>query len=460
MKSNLKVPPAPLAKYQFDVFIIGSGPIVLEFIKESSKFPLKIGISKNLKRWGSDARIVKALHNATLGKKPINFENLQKSVSKLIEFLEQQETEELAKYKVKIYDSNPIFVDSHTIIFQKTKTTVTAKYIIIATGTFQEQIEVSDLSLNVLTTDNFIQIPQKPGSILIIGGLTPLSVEYAGILAKCGYKVTLLSKTMFLRGYDAEIIKKIETSLINLGVRIVKGAILGDAKKAENGRILAKLQPLKGEDTSNFEEFDTILVAGNRTGDTEKLELAKIGINPASNGKIKVNEDDQTTIPSIFALGDCVFNKPEYDNLGEKAANLLAQRLFTKSAKKLDSLHFGYAFLTPTEYGYWGYNEEDAIKFIGKNDIEVFYTNLDIRNEDGEQRYAKIIVTKCENPEIKGFHYFGDNAAIIIKEFEKICEANERNIKKLLEKNLICHDSIIELKNKRDPLSSAKKQLS
>lgn len=68
----------------------------------------------------------------------------------------------------------------------------------------------------------------------------------------------------------------------------------------------AKTGEIRGEKI-----FDTVLCAVGRNADSEKLGAKEIGIKVYENGKILANEDDTTSVPNIFAIGDVCHGRLE-----------------------------------------------------------------------------------------------------------------------------------------------------
>lgn len=67
-----------------------------------------------------------------------------------------------------------------------------------------------------------------------------------------------------------------------------------------------KVVTYKQNESEHEEAYDTVLFAIGRSADTQGLELDKIGLKTAKNGKIIANEDDTTNIENVYAIGDVV----------------------------------------------------------------------------------------------------------------------------------------------------------
>jgi thioredoxin reductase (NADPH) len=104
-------------------------------------------------------------------------------------------------------------------------------------------------------------------------------------------------------------------------VRLVKGVTPEKIEKLPSGKLLVTFGSVQ-------EEFDTVLCAVGRYADAEGLQLNSINItvNPKS-GKIDC-QNEQTSTPNIYAIGDVVHGAPELTPVAIWAGRLLAKRLF------------------------------------------------------------------------------------------------------------------------------------
>ena len=73
--------------------------------------------------------------------------------------------------------------------------------------------------------------------------------------------------------------------------------------------------------------FDTVLFAIGRTADTHLLNLQEVGVKTAPNGKIIAEDNDVTSVPNIYAIGDVCQGRLELTPTAIMAGRLLADRL-------------------------------------------------------------------------------------------------------------------------------------
>lgn len=133
---------------------------------------------------------------------------------------------------------------------------------------------------------------------------------------------------------------------------------------------------------------DTIMVAIGRDCDPTSMNVEKAGVKfSVKSNKIvgRANEKERTNIDHIYALGDIVEGVPELMPVAQKSGKLLAHRIKLRGELKpipeaqiLENFSTDYDFIpttvfSPTEYGYIGLNEEEAIKKHGMDNVEVYH---------------------------------------------------------------------------------------
>lgn len=257
-----------------------------------------------------------------------------------------------------------------------------------------------------------------PGKTLVVGA-SYIALECGGFLAGLGNDVTVMVRSILLRGFDRDIADKIGEFMADAKpnpTKFIKGKVPQSIEKLASGRLL-----VRWEGNPDGEEFDTVLGAIGRNADTHKLGLEKAGVVAEKNGKIKcVNE--QTNVSNIYAIGDVVYGCPELTPVAIQAGRLLADRLYSNNNVAMDYNTIATTVFTPLEYGAIGMSEEEAVEFCGgESEIEVFHSNFTplewtvCENRPQSKCYAKLVCDKREGQNLKvlGLHILGPNAGEI-----------------------------------------------
>jgi thioredoxin reductase (NADPH) len=309
-------------------------------------------------------------------------------------------------------------IDSHTIELTDKKGNVekvTSKYILICTGGRPSYPNIPGAKEFCITSDDLFSLKKPPGKTLIIGA-SYIAVECSGILASLGYDTTIMVRSMLLRGFDRDMAKRVEDILIHDGIKFFNKCTPEKFSKNPNGTIRVEYQNENGEKLSD--EFDTVLLAVGRKANTQNLNLEKIGIKLSKNGKIIVDEYEQTSINNIYSIGDCAEGRPELAPPVIMAGKLLSRRLFNGDREIVDYNNIATTIYSSIEYGSCGMSEEKAKEYYGKDNIKVYHSEFTpvewtIDPENEMTCYIKVIVNTYEYDKVVGFHIFSPNAGEI-----------------------------------------------
>jgi len=170
----------------------------------------------------------------------------------------------------------------------------------------------------VVTSDDLFMLPKPPGKTLIVGA-SYIALECAGFLAAFGFDVTVMVRSILLRGFDQELANKIGEYMERHKVKFIREAIPVKIEKTADDKRLVSWAAKETDKPIGTDTFDTVLLAVGRNADTKNLGLEKVGVKTEKNGKIVCQDNDSTTVPSVFAIGDCVFGRLELTPAAIKA---------------------------------------------------------------------------------------------------------------------------------------------
>jgi len=251
----------------------------------------------------------------------------------------------------------------------------------------------------------------------LVVGASYIALECAGFLAGLGLDVTVMVRSILLRGFDRDIADKIGNDMEkNHHVKFTRGVVPERIVKNGDGTKTVHWTG-GGSDT-----YDTVLAAIGRYADTSKLglDIAGVQIN-SKNGKIICN-NEQTNVPHIYAIGDVVLGVPELTPVAIQSGKMLANRLYKQNVSEaMDYNLIATTVFTPTEYGAIGLSEEDAIAKFGKDSIEVYhssFTPLEWSLTAGRPEntcYAKLVCDKNDDERVLGLHYLGPDAGEVVQ---------------------------------------------
>uniref|UniRef100_A0A673M5Q2 Thioredoxin reductase 1, cytoplasmic-like n=1 Tax=Sinocyclocheilus rhinocerous TaxID=307959 RepID=A0A673M5Q2_9TELE len=301
-------------------------------------------------------------------------------------------------YRVSLRDKNVNYVNAYAEFVEphKIKATnkrgkemfYTAAKFVLATGERPRYLGIPGDKEYCITSDDLFSLPYCPGKTLVVGA-SYVALECGGFLAGLGLDVTVMVRSILLRGFDQDMANR-----------------AGDCMETHGVKFLRKFVPTKVD-------LDFAL---------PMLTFELFSVPPSRNGKIPVNDEEQTSVPHIYAIGDILEGKWELTPVAIQAGKLLARRLFAGASLKCDYVNVPTTVFTPMEYGSCGYPEEKAVEIYGQQNLEIYHSlfwplEFTVAGRDNNRCYAKIICNKLDNERVIGFHYLGPNAGEVTQGF-------------------------------------------
>jgi dihydrolipoyl dehydrogenase len=143
---------------------------------------------------------------------------------------------------------------------------------------------------------------QVPKSLLVIGA-GAIGVEFAYFYNTFGSSVTVVEMMpTILPIEDKEISDLLAKSFKKNGIQLLTGTKVVSLKAGDD-EVNTILENSKGERSEN--KAEVALMAVGVMGNTEGLGLEKLGVK-VERGSIPVNENFQTNIPGVYAIGDVI----------------------------------------------------------------------------------------------------------------------------------------------------------
>ncbi|XP_040214922.1 thioredoxin reductase 3 [Rana temporaria] len=438
--------------YDYDLIVIGGGSGGLACSKEAAALGKKVMVLDYVvptplgASWGLGGTCVnvgcipkKLMHQAALLGQALkdsrkfgweyeeqvshNWDTMRQNIQDYIGSLNWGYRVSLRDKNVRYENAYAEFVEPHKIKATNRKgkeSFFTAAKFVVATGERPRYLDIPGDKEFCITSDDLFSLSYCPGKTLVVGA-SYVALECAGFLAGIGLDVTVMVRSIFLRGFDQEMAEKAGTHMETHGVKFLKKFVPTAIEELEPGtpgriRVVAKSTE---SDQVIEEEYNTVLIAVGRDSCTKNIGLEKIGVKiNERNGKIPVNDEEQTNVPYVYAIGDILEGKWELTPVAIQAGRYLARRLYGDSNVKCDYINVPTTVFTPMEYGCCGYSEEKAIEVFGEENLEVYHTlfwplEWTVPGRDNNQCYAKIICNKEDYERVVGFHVLGPNAGEI-----------------------------------------------
>jgi dihydrolipoamide dehydrogenase len=294
------------------------------------------------------------------------------------------------------------------------KQVLKTKNIMIATGSEVTPLPGIDVDEKLIcSSTGALNLPKIPKTMAVIGAGV-IGLELGSVWRRLGAEVTVIEYLdVILPGMDAEISKTMGSTLKKQGMKLKLKTKVKDAKKSKSNVTLT-LEPSDGSKTETL-KADVVLVAIGRRPFTAKLGLNNLGISVDERGFILVDEDYQTNVEGIYAVGD-VIGGVMLAHKAEDEGSVCAEIISGQSGHINYNAVPGIVYTHP-EVAYVGKNEEQlkdaGIKYnVGKFP---FAANSRARTNADAVGFVKILADK-ETDTLLGCHIIGPQAGDLIQE--------------------------------------------
>ena len=322
---------------------------------------------------------------------------------------------EMLLKKVNVIYGRASLVDAHTVEVNGER--IESDYIILATGSVSASLPIEGADLCV-TSREMLELSSVPGRLIVIGGGV-IGLELASVYRSFGSEVTVVEfcKNILPR-FDDDIAKRLKQSLVKRGIRIETSAQVQAVKKVGGSYSVCYTQKEKPCEV----EGDMVLMAVGRRPNTDSLNLADLGIEFGRRGVV-VNSYMQTSVPSIYAIGDLVGGMMLAHAAtfhGKRALNhILAGQPAEGPVDGIDLSLVPAAVFTSPEAACAGLTEAECegreIKVL-KSFFRANGKAVSMGETDG---FCKLIVD-TGNGLILGCHMYGAESSILIQEMSAI----------------------------------------
>jgi len=187
----------------------------------------------------------------------------------------------------------------------KRKQVLKTDNIMIATGSDVAPLPGVDIDeKKIVSSTGALSLPKVPKNLVVIGAGV-IGLELGSVWRRLGAEVTVIEfLDVVLPGMDAEVSKHMQRILKKQGMAFKLKTKVTGAKSTRAGVTLT-MEPRDGGDSETL-KADVVLVAIGRRPYTEGLGLEKAGVEMDAHGFVTVDEDYQTNVEGIFAIGDVI----------------------------------------------------------------------------------------------------------------------------------------------------------
>ena len=299
---------------KYDILIIGAGPGGYEMAAEAAHRGLNVAIVERGELGGTclnrgciptkalcrNAKVLNLLHDAeAFG---VSISGMEVDYAKAVERKDAVVTQLrdgigmlLNNPQITVMQGEAKLIDAHTVSVGGEN--VEAQNIVIATGSAPKALPIEGAEF-AMTSDDILAMTTLPKSLCVIGGGV-IGMEFAGIFSSFGVEVSVVEFCKeILPPFDKDVAKRLRTVMGKRGVDIKVGAGVKSIAKSENGYTVT--YEAKGKEQA-IECKAVLMAVGRKPVIPEGVEA--LGIEVSRRG-IEVNDNMQTAVPSIYAIGD------------------------------------------------------------------------------------------------------------------------------------------------------------
>ncbi len=305
-----------MAEYDFDLLVVGGGSGGVATARRAAEYGARVAVCED-HQWGGTC-----VHRGCVPKKlmvyaaqfgearklmpsygwdvpdgalswPTLKANLQNELERLHGFYQRI----LSESGVEKLNGTGVLTDAHTV--EVDGKPYTAERILLAMGGKPwrpDKLEGADLGL---VSDDMFWLESLPKDILVVGS-GYIGVEFAGILNGFGVTVHLsFGSEHLLPEFDKDIRLTVETEMEKRGVVFHRERRPEKIQLLDNGRKFVTFN--HGEPL----EVEAVLLATGRTPRTDKMGIEEVGVKLGKDNEVLTNAKFQTSVPSVYAIGDC-----------------------------------------------------------------------------------------------------------------------------------------------------------
>ncbi len=287
----------------------------------------------------------------------------------------------------------------------------TGTNVVLATGSYARSIPGLEISGQIMTSDQALNIDYVPESVIVLGGGV-IGVEFASVWKSFGADVTIVEGLPHLVPQEDESASKaLERAYRKRGITLILGTKFASATQSDSG-VEVTLEDGK------VISAKLLLVAVGRGANTAQMGFEENGV-AMERGWVLVNERLATNIPGVFAVGD-ITPGLQLAHRGFQHGIFVAEEIAGMNPIVIPDINIPKVTYCEPEVASVGLNEVQAREAFGDN-INVYEYNLGGNGKSqilGTAGFIKLIAQK-DGP-VVGIHMVGSRVGEQIGEAQLI----------------------------------------
>src|ERR1700690_1442071 len=281
--------------------------------------------------------------------------------------------------------------------------------VLISTGTKPAASDkVAINGRTIINSDQVLDLSDLPKTLIVVGGGV-IGVEYTCMFSALGVRVVLIERRPRLLEFaDQEIVEALSYHLRDSRVTMRLNEEGESVEEMPDGTVVANLESKKKV------QGDALLYGVGRQGNVDELNLAAVGIEAGSRGRIPVDKDFRTKVPTIFAVGD-VIGFPSLASVSMEQGRIAVARAFGNENLVSNPSYYPYGIYTIPEISFIGKTEEQLTDEDVPYEVGVAYYREIARGQiRGDTTGRLKMVFHRETRHLLGVHIIGEGASELL----------------------------------------------
>jgi len=214
---------------------------------------------------------------------------------------------------------------------------------------------------------------------------------------------------LFLRGFDDDLRATLATEMRKRGIDLRFDTTIEAIERGDGSLLRARLS-----DGQNA-EVDQVMLAIGRTPNTRGIGLEEAGVELDRDGAIRVDPLSRSSVPSIYAIGDCT-NRMNLTPVAIAEAHAFVETVFRQNPRPMDYRDVPTTVFSQPSLGTVGLTEAEARERFTTIDVyrSTFRPLKHTLSGRDEQTLMKLVVDRATD-RVLGCHMIGPDAGEIIQ---------------------------------------------
>ncbi len=413
-----------MAGFDFDLVVIGGGSGGVRAARMAAQAGARVALAEEFRMGGTcvirgcvpkklyvmASAFRTAFEDAagfgwTLGEARFDWARLRDAKEREITRLEGVYGANLAAACVTVFRERATVAGPHSVRLASGRVLETP-HILIATGGAPTAADFPGAE-HAITSNEIFDLPEFPRRLVIEGGGYVAS-EFAGVFNGLGARTTQLYRgDLFLRGFDREVREHVAQAMRARGVDLRFDAAIARIDRAGDSLSVT----LKD---GGAIEADAVMLAHGRRPATAGLGLEEAGVALTRGGAVAVDAYSQSSVPSIYAVGD-VTDRLALTPVAIREGAAFAATVFEGRPTRADHADVATAVFTQPEIGTVGATEEDA---RAAGPVEVYraaFRPMANTLAGRDERMLMKMIVAADTRRVLGVHVVGPAAAEMIQ---------------------------------------------